>query len=50
MQWALAIVSLVLLGVAAFSSRLSGTALTPAMVFVAAGVLAGPLVLDQIDV
>src|SRR4051794_7211924 len=50
MEWALAIVALTLLAVAAFSTKLSGTAVTPAMVFVAVGVLAGPLVLDEIDV
>ncbi len=49
MEWSLAIVALTLLAVAAFSSRLSGTPVTPAMVFVAVGVLAGPLVLDEID-
>ena len=49
MEWSLAIVALTLLAVAALSSRLSGTPVTPAMVFVAVGVLAGPLVLDEID-
>src|SRR3954463_12986252 len=49
MQWALAIVALTLLGVAAISRRLYGTPLTPAMVFVAVGLLAGPQVLDGID-
>lgn len=48
MQWALAIVALTLLGVAAISRRLYGTPLTPAMVFVAVGLLAGPQVLDEI--
>jgi sodium/hydrogen antiporter len=38
------------LGVAVISRRLSGTSITPAMVFVAIGVLAGPLVLDDITV
>lgn len=50
MDWALALVALVLLGVAAVSRRLSGTPVTPAMVFVAFGVLVGPEVLDGIDV
>jgi NhaP-type Na+/H+ or K+/H+ antiporter len=50
MEWALAIVALALLGVAAISGRLHGTPITPAMVFVAFGVLVGPKVLDGIDV
>ena len=50
MEWPLAIVALALLGVAAVSRRLQGTPVTPAMVFVAAGVLVGPQVLDGIDV
>ena len=49
MDWALAIVALTLLGVAAISRRLYGTAVTPAMVFVAVGVLVGPKVLGEID-
>ena len=49
MEWSLAIVALVLLGVAAISRRLSGSPVTPAMVFVAVGVLVGPQVLDGID-
>ena len=50
MDWALALVSLALLGVAAISQRLSGTPVTPAMLFVAFGLLVGPQVLDGIDV
>ena len=50
MEWALAIVALALLGVAAVSRRLRGTPVTPAMVLVAVGVLVGPEVLDEIDV
>ena len=42
MEWTLAIVALALLGVAAISRRLSGTPVTPAMVFVAIGLLVGP--------
>ena len=38
-----------LLGVAAISGRLSGTPVTPAMVFVAVGLLVGPEVLGEID-
>jgi NhaP-type Na+/H+ or K+/H+ antiporter len=49
MDWSLAIVALTLLGVAAISRRLSGTPITPTMVFVAVGLLAGPKVLGEID-
>ena len=49
MEWSLAIVALTLLGVAAISRRLSGTPVTPAMVFVAVGLLVGPEVLGGID-
>jgi sodium/hydrogen antiporter len=50
MEWSLALIALTLLGVVACSNLLSGTSLTPAMVFVACGVLLGPLVLDEVDV
>jgi len=49
MEWALALVALALIGVAAVSRRLSGTPITPAMLFVAFGLLVGPQVLDGID-
>ena len=49
MEWSLAIVALTLLGVAAISRRLSGSPVTPAMVFVAVGLLVGPEALDGID-
>src|SRR4051812_10022887 len=49
MEWALALVALALLGVAAVSRRLSGTPVTPAMVFVAFGLLVGPEALDAVD-
>ena len=49
MEWALALVALALLGVAAISRRLSGTPITPAILFVAFGLLVGPEVLDGID-
>lgn len=49
MEWSLAIVALALLGVAAVSRRLSGTPVTPAMLFVAFGLLVGPEVLDELD-
>lgn len=50
MEWGLAIVAGTLLAVAAVSRLLSGTPVTPAMVFVAVGLIAGPLVLGDIDV
>jgi len=49
-KWALVIVALALLGVAAVSRRLTGTPVTPAIVFVAVGLLIGPEVLDGIDI
>ena len=49
MEWALAIVALTLLVVAAISGRLSGTPVTAAMVFVAVGFVVGPEVLGEID-
>ena len=49
MEWALALVALALLGVAAVSQRLAGTPITPAILFVAFGLLVGPEVLDGID-
>ena len=49
MDWSLAVVSLALLGVAAVSGRIAGTPITPAMLFVAFGLLVGPQVLDGID-
>jgi NhaP-type Na+/H+ or K+/H+ antiporter len=49
-EWALAIVAATILAVAAVSRLLSGTPVTAAMVFVAVGLLVGPLVLDDIDV
>src|SRR5687768_7640797 len=50
MAWAVALVALALLGVAAVSRRLSGTPITPAILFVAFGLVVGPEVLDGIDV
>jgi sodium/hydrogen antiporter len=49
MEWALALVALALVGVAAVSQRLSGTPITPAILFVTFGLLVGPEVLDGID-
>jgi NhaP-type Na+/H+ or K+/H+ antiporter len=48
MKWELAIVAAGVLAVAAISRRLTGTPVTAAMVFVAIGVLVGPLVLDGV--
>src|SRR3954454_23099853 len=50
MDWALALVALALLGVAAVSRRLAGAPVTPAILFVAFGLLVGPRALDGIDV
>jgi sodium/hydrogen antiporter len=50
MKWSLAIVAAAVLAVAAVSRRLTGTPVTPAMAFVAIGLLAGPLVADQIAI
>jgi NhaP-type Na+/H+ or K+/H+ antiporter len=49
MTWALALVALALLGVAGVSRRITGTPVTPAILFVAFGLLVGPKVLDGID-
>ena len=49
MEWALALVAVALLGVAAISRRLPGTPITAAMLFVAFGLLVGPRALDGID-
>jgi sodium/hydrogen antiporter len=50
MGWPVALVALALLAVAAVSRRLSGTPVTPTMVFVAFGLLVGPKALDWLDV
>ena len=50
MEWALPILALTLLGVAAISGRLSGTPVTPLMVFVGVGLIVGPKALDGIDI
>ncbi len=50
MNWGLAAVGLALLLVAAVSRRLSDSPITPTIVVVAIGVLAGPLVLDELVV
>jgi sodium/hydrogen antiporter len=48
-SWTLAIVAVAVLGVAAVSRRISGTPVTPAMLFVAIGVLVGPRLLGEFD-
>ena len=50
MDWSLATVALALIAVAAVSTRLSGSPITPAMVFVSIGLLVGPKVLDEINI
>ncbi|MEA2179002.1 MAG: sodium/hydrogen antiporter, partial [Solirubrobacteraceae bacterium] len=50
MEWTLAIVALAVLAVAAVSRRLSGGPLTPAILFVAIGVIVGPRLLGELDV
>ena len=49
MEWALAILALALIAVAAVSKRLSGSPITPAILFVAFGILVGPKVLNDVD-
>ena len=49
MEWSLAIVALAVLAVASVSGRIAGTPITPAMLFVAIGLLVGPRVLDELD-
>jgi sodium/hydrogen antiporter len=48
MKWELAIIAAAVLAVAGVSRRLTGTAVTPAMGFVLIGVVAGPLVIDEV--
>ncbi len=50
MEWSLTIVALALIAVAAVSKPLSGSPITPAMLFVSIGILVGPKVLDEIDI
>ena len=49
MEWALATIALAVLAVAAVSGRLSGGPVTATMLFVIIGLLAGPRVLDTVD-
>ena len=50
MEWSLTIVALALIAVAAVSKRLSGTPITPAILFVSIGLVVGPEVLDAVDI
>ena len=50
MDWSLTTVALALIAVAAVSKLLSGSPVTPAMVFVAIGLIVGPKVLDEINI
>jgi sodium/hydrogen antiporter len=49
MEWSLAIIAAAVLAVASVSGRIAGTPVTPAILFVAIGVLVGPRVLDEVD-
>jgi NhaP-type Na+/H+ or K+/H+ antiporter len=49
-EWTLATIALAVLGVAAVSGRLSGGPVTATMLFVGVGILAGPRLLDTVDV
>jgi NhaP-type Na+/H+ or K+/H+ antiporter len=48
MEWAVAVAALALIGVAAVSRRIDGTSLTPAILFVAIGLLVGKQALDLV--
>ncbi len=50
MEWSLTVVALALIAVAAVSKRLSGSPITPAILFVSIGLLVGPEVLDAVDI
>src|SRR5262245_13888384 len=50
MDWALTIIALALIAVAAVSKRLSGSPITPAILFVSVGLLVGPKALEGIDI
>ena len=49
MEWGLVFIALTVLAVAGVSGRLSGTVVTPAMVFVAVGLVLGPKVLGEVE-
>jgi NhaP-type Na+/H+ or K+/H+ antiporter len=48
-EWGLVFIALTVLAVAGVSGRLSGTLVTPAMVFVAVGLVLGPKVLGEVE-
>ena len=50
MEWSLTTVALAMIAVAAVSRRLSGTPITPAILFVSIGLVLGPEVLDAVDI
>ena len=50
MDWGMAIVALALIAVATVSKRLSGSPITPAILFVSIGLLVGPQVLGGVDI
>jgi hypothetical protein len=50
LEWTLAIVALAVLAIAALSPRISSGPLTPAILFVAIGIIVGPRVLGEADV
>src|SRR6478735_2789829 len=50
MEWAVTIVALALICVAAVSKRIAGTPITPAILFVAIGLLVGPKFLGGVDI
>ncbi len=49
MEWSLAIIAVAVLAVASISGRISGTSITPAILFAAIGILVGPKVLGEVD-
>ncbi len=49
MEWSLAIIAVAVLAVASVSGRISGTSITPAILFAAIGILVGPKVLGEVD-
>ncbi len=49
MEWALAVITLTVIGFAIVSRRVDGTSLTPAIVFVAVGLLVGARALGLVD-
>jgi NhaP-type Na+/H+ or K+/H+ antiporter len=49
MEWALAAIALTLIAFGVVSRRVAGTPITPAIIFVGAGLLVGPQALDLLD-